>query len=176
MEIRDTAPRLDNILLNNKAIGQIMACAWAWLQSKHKHGWDQQCCSHTLQWEHETMARHCNEPIQAPVDKVRWLWYGVCADVQLWPLDDVDGHAEGSWGPIRQCRWLRFPAVSVTNFIEFSSLPVVLRFTSNLDYLLLLLKSVLHKNRVSTQCAVRLVRKQWIVRFLANGIGRVSTC
>ncbi|CAO2045852.1 unnamed protein product [Urochloa humidicola] len=43
-------PGLNHILLHHEAPGQILACSWAWVQSKHQHGGDQECCCCAFQW------------------------------------------------------------------------------------------------------------------------------
>lgn len=89
VEIGDVASWFNHILLHNKATRQDMACPWTWLQSQHQQGRDWKCCSCALQWEHETLARHCHHSISAILDQVCGLWFGVCSSLQSWSLNCV---------------------------------------------------------------------------------------
>lgn len=71
MEAGNSTTGLDHLLLNHEVIGQVMARAWAWLQSQYQHGRDQPSRGHSLQREHEALARHCHEPIQESLDQIR---------------------------------------------------------------------------------------------------------
>ena len=87
MEFGNSSTGLDHLLLDNKVIGQILACSRTRVQSQYKHGRNQPRCGHSLQWKHEALARHCHEPIQESLDEIRGQWHEICGDVQFWLID-----------------------------------------------------------------------------------------